>query len=602
MRSFIAAVPLVLCCATLSAQAPLARVRANDNRVPSGTLQNGVLTLNLDIVRGMWYPDREDDPGVDIYAFAEAGKAPAIPAPLVRVPVGTEIRTTIHNTIADSSFLILGLSGDRTRADTVRIQPGETRELITHATSPGTFLYNASTTNRPDRSGDDRMLTGAFIVDEPNKPANDRVFVLLQWINADRLKEMPGTVAELLTINGKAWPNTERLNYNLADTIRWRIVNGSMDVHPMHLHGAFYTILSRGSMSSDSIFSPEQRRQAVTEVLMPRTTMNLQWTAPHAGNWLFHCHLTFHVQPHPPLGAMKASADDAMNHDYTAMGGLTLATTIHGPIAADPRPRRNIRLVVQQFDSVPGEIGPPFSYALDHDVAAPAPVGPPLLLVRDQPVAITVVNHAHEPTSVHWHGLEIQSYYDGVHGFSGHDNMLAPAIAPRDSFIAQLTPPRAGTFIYHTHFDDVRQQGGGLYGGLIVLEPGRKWDAEHDRLFVLGDGRDSLGYIYINGDRHPTWHFKAGETYHIRFINICLARPAIFIYMMDGDKPAEWKLIARDGADLPASQSRVVPAKLQITDGQTWDMLFTPSKTGSYKFRITAGNGVELNTGDVVVD
>ena len=32
--------------------------------------------------------------------------------------------------------------------------------------------------------------------------------------------------------------------------------------------------------------------------------------------------------------------------------------------------------------------------------------------------------------------------------------------------------------MYHTHFDEFRQQYGGLVGALVVLEPGEQWDPE----------------------------------------------------------------------------------------------------------------------------
>ena len=43
---------------------------------------------------------------------------------------------------------------------------------------------------------------------------------------------------------------------------------------------------------------------------------------------------------------------------------------------------------------------------------------------------------------------------------------------PGQSFIVRITPPRAGTFIYHTHWHDEAQLAGGLYGPLLVMEPG----------------------------------------------------------------------------------------------------------------------------------
>src|SRR5260370_15999372 len=102
-----------------------------------------------------------------------------------------------------------------------------------------------------------------------------------------------------------------------------------------------------------------------------------------------------------------------------------------------------------------------------------------------------VVNRTPEPTAVHWHGIELESYFDGVAGFSGSDGRLAPVIAPGDSFEARFTPPRAGTFIYHTHVDELRQEPAGLAGPLIVLEPGTRHDPATDPTVVISSPSDS---------------------------------------------------------------------------------------------------------------
>jgi len=61
----------------------------------------------------------------------------------------------------------------------------------------------------------------------------------------------------------------------------------------------------------------------------------------------------------------------------------------------------------------------------------------------------------------------------------------APMIEPGASFVVRFTPPRTGTFIYHTHLDDIRQLSSGLYGSIIVLEPGQSLDAEKDRIMLV---------------------------------------------------------------------------------------------------------------------
>src|SRR5687768_12588854 len=77
------------------ANAQVARV--NDNRQPAGTLSNGRLTLSLDIVESAFQAEGDHDPIVRALAFAETGKAPQIPGPLLRAPLGTVVHLTVHN-------------------------------------------------------------------------------------------------------------------------------------------------------------------------------------------------------------------------------------------------------------------------------------------------------------------------------------------------------------------------------------------------------------------------------------------------------------------------------------------------------------------------
>ena len=74
---------------------------ANDNRDAAGVLKDGVLTLRLVAEEARWRPEGQSDadPTRIIQAFAEEGKAPQIPGPLVRVPEGTDIRMSVRNTI-----------------------------------------------------------------------------------------------------------------------------------------------------------------------------------------------------------------------------------------------------------------------------------------------------------------------------------------------------------------------------------------------------------------------------------------------------------------------------------------------------------------------
>ena len=73
-------------------------------------------------------------------------------------------------------------------------------------------------------------------------------------------------------------------------------------------------------------------------------------------------------------------------------------------------------------------------------------------------MAITVVNRSSDHASIHWHGIELESYPDGVPGWSGSGNgHHARRSRPGDSLTVRFTPPRAGTFMYHSHFNEAKQ-------------------------------------------------------------------------------------------------------------------------------------------------
>src|SRR6185295_10309206 len=224
--------------------------------------------------------------------------------------------------------------------------------------------------------------------------------------------------------------------------------------------------------------------RVVTQRLAPGGTMAMTWTPERAGNWLFHCHIAAHVSPGLRLGGKAAShgTHHALTHDAAGMAGMVLGVTVvrtenrepsrageptpssEGPAA----PRRTITLVMRTEPNRYG-VEPAYGFVLaDAEGAAPpdkVPVpGPTLALRRGEPVALTLVNRLPEATAIHWHGMELESYYDGVHGWSGSGSRVTPLIEPGKSFTVRFTPPRAGTFIYHTHLHDGRQLTSGMYG------------------------------------------------------------------------------------------------------------------------------------------
>jgi len=85
---------------------------------------------------------------------------------------------------------------------------------------------------------------------------------------------------------------------------------------------------------------------------------------------------------------------------------------------------REMHLFVQQHARRIAAGATAFGFALQSGPNAPARdsvvlPGPVLELKRGQPVRIVVRNNLDEPTSIHWHGLEIESFPDGVPNWSG---------------------------------------------------------------------------------------------------------------------------------------------------------------------------------------
>jgi FtsP/CotA-like multicopper oxidase with cupredoxin domain len=265
-------------------------------------------------------------------------------------------------------------------------------------------------------------------------------------------------------------------------------------------------------------------------------------------------------------------------------------------------PRRTLRLLVRT--NAGGSAGQPyFEYALERNGVAPPPdsglrVGPPLVLERGEPVSITVVNQLAEPTAVHWHGIELESYFDGVAGFSGAGSQISPAIAPSDSFVARFTPPRAGTFIYHTHVNESQQQLAGLAGALVVLDSGHVLDTttDHVVLITTPPGEEQLRLVLLNGKATPAaLELRAGVAHRLRLINITTNRPNIRVELWRGDSLIAWRPLAKDGADLPASQRAARPARSPIAIGETMDYEIVPA-AGTQRLEVRTAVGVLLAT------
>jgi manganese oxidase len=596
------------------ANAPVAQV--NDNRRPAGTLSGRTLTVSLDIVEAAYQPEGEHDPVVRILAFAESGKAPQVPAPLLRAPVGTTVRLLLRNR-SDTAVMLSGLRPSiPAERDTVHIGAGATREVTFQLDRVGNFFYWAALKGLPTfeaREWLDSQLTGALIVDASGTVANpqERVLLITEWFQD---KPKTRTFESALVFNGKAWPYNERLTFKQGDSIHFRVINAAAVEHPLHLHGFYFRVTRHGGTRADTMVAPALQPLQNMRIVPIGGTLSLSFVPTTPGNWVFHCHFAGHVGDivslhgtPDPFVVQSASGNHAMPaHD--APGGHTMRGLVIGmhitPSADYKEPvvgnRRTLNLLIQKKPN--GLIGGQTAYGFLLQTGAEVPArdsvripGPVLELKRGEPVRINVKNNLDEPSGVHWHGLEIESFPDGVPDFSGIGNRIMPPIPPGQTFAAEFTPPRSGTFPYHSHLHEMRQIGSGMYGAIIVSDGPR--DLARDHLVVAGGGglpvfyKQSTNFLLVNGRRTPgPIRMVVGDTNRVRIVSVHADEILHFRFGTE-EQVARWRPLARDGADLPLALRAPKLAAMEMGPGETADFLYVPARSGTMSLEVWTGAG-----------
>jgi FtsP/CotA-like multicopper oxidase with cupredoxin domain len=81
--------------------------------------------------------------------------------------------------------------------------------------------------------------------------------------------------------------------------------------------------------------------------------------------------------------------------------------------------------------------------------------GPLIRVTEGDRVRVLVKNKLPEPTTIHWHGVEVPNAMDGV------PDMTQAPIQPGETFTYEFVAIPAGTFMYHSHFEGDIQVGAG---------------------------------------------------------------------------------------------------------------------------------------------
>ena len=178
---------------------------------------------------------------------------------------------------------------------------------------------------------------------------------------------------------------------------------------------------------------------------------------------------------------------------------------------------------------------------------------------QGEKLRIRFQNQMADPTTIHWHGIRLPNAMDGV------PYLTQDPVEPGTDFIYEFTPPDAGSFWFHPHFDSLNQMARGLSGALIVQEkddPGFDLDLPLVlKDWVINPENGEFGKITskkgmsragtfgnirtVNNQLRPRYELPSGGWARLRLINVDLTR--VYKIILESDHEIEATIIAIDG-------------------------------------------------------
>ena len=89
------------------------------------------------------------------------------------------------------------------------------------------------------------------------------------------------------SINGKTSREDGVIKITRGEILRMEFINDTMMHHPMHLHGHFFRVID----GDDDAHAPLKH----TIDVPPMGRRTIEFLADYQGDWLFHCHLLYHM-------------------------------------------------------------------------------------------------------------------------------------------------------------------------------------------------------------------------------------------------------------------------------------------------------------------
>lgn len=213
--------------------------------------------------------------------------------------------------------------------------------------------------------------------------------------------------------------------------------------------------------------------------------------------------------------------------------------------------------------------------------------GPTIEAVEGDRVRVYVTNRLPAPTTVHWHGIILPSGMDGVGGLSQR------SIHPGETFVYEWTFVQHGTFMYHSHHDEMTQMALGLMG-MVVVHPRRRRGPQPDRDYAImlsewslpaGASRpdpnamSDFNILTMNARCYPGTEpllARRGERVRIRFGNLsAMDHHPIHLHGY------AFRIIETDGGEIPASAQHPDTTVL-VPTGSTRTVEFIADNPGDW--------------------
>ena len=139
----------------------------------------------------------------------------------------------------------------------------------------------------------------------------------------------------------------------------------------------------------------------------------------------------------------------------------------------DGRPVKEYNLTIEQNEMTLGSVK---AKAMSINGSIPGPV---LEFNEGDLAVINVTNNKNVETSVHWHGIILPNFFDGV------PYLTTPPIKPGTTFQYRIPLNQSGTYWYHSH--TMLQEQKGVYGSIVIQPKEKTLEYDKDLVVVFSD-------------------------------------------------------------------------------------------------------------------